>query len=88
MLKFIENNWGLRALSSRDASANDLTSAFDFGQPPRPPQLLSSEAQSPTVVSGHSTIIYPAYGGAVLVALTFLGVAVSRTRRRKRPVAA
>jgi phospholipase C len=88
MLKFIESNWGLRALSTRDARANDLTSAFDFGQTPRPPQLLSSEAQSPTVVSGHSTIIYPAYGGAVLVALAFVGVAAFRTRRRRRQVAA
>jgi hypothetical protein len=49
---------------------------------------LSSEAQSPTVVSGHSTIIYPAYGGAVLVALAFVGVAAFRTRRRRRQVAA
>jgi phospholipase C len=87
ILKFIESNWGLPALSTRDARANDLTSAFDFGQPPRPPQLLSAEAPSPTVVSGHSAIIYPAYGGAVLVALVFLGVAAFRTRRRKRQVA-
>jgi phospholipase C len=88
MLKFIENNWGLQPLSTRDARAHDMQSAFDFGQPPRPPQLLSSEAPSPSVVSGHSTIIYPAYGGAALVALAFVGVAAFRTRRRKRPVAA
>jgi phospholipase C len=88
MLKFIETNWGLPALGTRDAGANDLRSAFDFGQPPRPPQLLSSEAPSPNVVSGKSAIIYPAYGGAVLVALAFLGVAAFRTRRRKRRAAA
>jgi phospholipase C len=31
-LKFIETRWGLEALSERDANANDLTNAFDFGQ--------------------------------------------------------
>jgi phospholipase C len=88
LLKFIEDNWGLPPLSTRDARANDLLSAFDFHQQPRPPELLSSEAASPTVVSGHSGIIYPAYGGAVLVALAFIGGASVASRRRKRKVAA
>lgn len=84
ILKFIENNWGVAPLASRDARANNLLSAFDFGQQPRPPELLASEAQSPTVVSGRTGIIYPAYGGSVLVALVFIGVAAATTRRRRR----
>ena len=84
ILKFIEDNWGVAPLSTRDARANDLVSAFDFGQKPRPPELLSSEAQSPTVVTGRAGIIYPAYGGAVIVALAFIGVAGVTTRRRRR----
>src|SRR5258705_2075363 len=30
-LRFIEENWGVPALTARDASAASLTSAFDFG---------------------------------------------------------
>jgi phospholipase C len=32
ILKLIETRWNLRPLGSRDASANDLTGAFDFGR--------------------------------------------------------
>ncbi|HYK92842.1 MAG TPA: alkaline phosphatase family protein [Thermoplasmata archaeon] len=35
ILRFIENRFGLPALSSRDAAANDLSEAFDFTQPAR-----------------------------------------------------
>jgi acid phosphatase len=31
ILKFIETRWGLAPLTSRDAAANGLTNAFDFG---------------------------------------------------------
>ena len=37
VLKFIEMNWGLPALTRRDRSASDLSEAFDFTQKPRPP---------------------------------------------------
>ena len=33
ILKFIERHYGLQPLSSRDAGANNLLAAFDFGQP-------------------------------------------------------
>ncbi|MCI4351547.1 MAG: alkaline phosphatase family protein [Thermoplasmata archaeon] len=35
ILRFVENRFGLSPLSSRDAAANDLAEAFDFGQAPR-----------------------------------------------------
>lgn len=35
ILKFVENRFGLSPLSSRDATANDLSEAFDFSQQPR-----------------------------------------------------
>jgi phospholipase C len=37
ILKFIETRWGLAPLSTRDAAANDLTNAFDFGTAPGMP---------------------------------------------------
>jgi phospholipase C len=36
ILRFLETRFGLAPLSSRDAAANDLSEAFDFGQPARP----------------------------------------------------
>jgi phospholipase C len=41
VLRFIENNWGLRRLTKRDAQAGDLTSAFDFGRMARGPDILA-----------------------------------------------
>ena len=38
VLRFIEDNWGLRKLTSRDREATPLISAFDFSQEPRPPE--------------------------------------------------
>ncbi len=36
ILRFLEKRFGLPALSSRDAAANDLAEAFDFASPARP----------------------------------------------------
>jgi phospholipase C len=41
VLRFIEDNWGLRQLTARDGAANDLSYDFDFAQKPRPPDPLS-----------------------------------------------
>jgi phospholipase C len=46
-LRFIEQNWHLPPLTSRDAHANSLTGAFNFTIGPRPPALIPS---GPTVV--------------------------------------
>ena len=37
VLRFIEDNWGLSQLTHRDRNADNLTTAFDFAQEPRPP---------------------------------------------------
>jgi phospholipase C len=40
VLKFIEERFGIPPLTSRDATANDLTDAFDFNQKPLAPFIL------------------------------------------------
>jgi phospholipase C len=40
VLRFTEDNWGLRKLTRRDRTATPLLSAFDFHQAPRPPDPL------------------------------------------------
>jgi phospholipase C len=37
ILKFIEYNYGVPALTARDANANNILNAFDFTKPPRKP---------------------------------------------------
>lgn len=44
MLKFIERRYRLAALTARDAAASDMLDSFDFGQPSRPPLILSQRA--------------------------------------------
>lgn len=41
VLKFIEERFGLPALSARDANANDITDSFNFNQTPLPPFILT-----------------------------------------------
>jgi phospholipase C len=40
VLRFIEQVFGLPALTDRDRTADDMLSAFDFSQEPTPPLLL------------------------------------------------
>jgi phospholipase C len=68
-LKFVETNWGVPALGSRDAMSPGLASAFDFTAPPRPPQLLGLDRPSEPLVGGRTRwVVYGSYGGILLVA--------------------
>ncbi len=85
VLKFIENNWGLAPLASRDAAANDLTSAFDFTQQPRPAEFLPLARESIAPVKQAPTkIIYGLYGIAMAVAALVLAFAFLLPRRARR----
>lgn len=88
-LKFIENNWGLEPLATRDAQANNIVSAFDFDAGPRPPQLLSEQRESEPPTPIRSTTVYALYGAAVAIPGLLVGAAVAgRARRRSRAAAA
>jgi phospholipase C len=83
-LKFIEQNWGLAALTSRDAHAASLTSAFNFAAAPRPADIVGmTQAQdhTPLVDIG---VIYVWYGGAAAVGLVCIAVAAVTSDRRRR----
>jgi len=49
ILKFIEYNYGLSPLSTRDAKANNMLNAFDFTQPPRKPPVLDSSSDQNSI---------------------------------------
>ena len=89
ILKFIEENYGLLPLSNRDANANDLSSAFDFGQAPRAAALVSVDRQTvvPRAVP-RRFVIYLAYGAAFLATLASFGwVGIMRRRKLQIPEA-
>jgi len=54
VLRFIEDNWGLAPLTTRDREATPLLSAFDFAQEPRPPDPLPmrTDCVGPTFPDG------------------------------------
>jgi phospholipase C len=79
ILKFIEENWNVQPLASRDAAASNFLGAFDFTQPPRAPEFLPSIRTNTAVVKKDpSRIIYTTYGFAVLLSIVVLGTAYIR----------
>jgi len=54
ILKFIETDFSLPSLSSRDAQANNLMEAFDFAQSPNPPLALPGP-----FLANHYPLTYP-----------------------------
>jgi phospholipase C len=83
-LAFIEQNWGVASLASRDRRAGSLASAFDFTADPRPPQLITNGSPAPPPGKLRSTrIVYVSYGCAVAVVLAAVGFAFSRGRIRQ-----
>jgi phospholipase C len=86
-LKFIENNWRLPPLATRDAAANDITSAFDFKAPARPAVVLGNTRTTTTPVTGRTSAVYPSYGAALLVVPILVGFALLRRRKVQPEVA-
>ena len=84
ILKFIEQNWGLHSLSSRDGNANNLLSAFNFDQNPRLPIYLPlTRVTAPAPQKDPTDVIYIGYGSALVLGMTMFGAANLVTRRTK-----
>ena len=77
ILKFIEQNWGLKPLARRDARARSIAGAFDFSRAPRVPNLLGSDRPKPPPPEPPRLAIYFPYGAAL--ALTGLLLVRART---------
>jgi phospholipase C len=87
MLKFIEDNWKVAPLGTRDARANDFLSAFDFEHPPRAPELGIDYGTPPRIAPGRRGVIYPAYGAALIAAAAAIGFAIAKDRRSRSRIA-
>jgi phospholipase C len=81
-LKFIENNWKVAPLATRDADASDITSAFDFNSPPRETTLLGTSREPTAPHTNPSSVVYTSYGLAVLLLALVLAATALRLRRK------
>jgi phospholipase C len=81
-LKFIEQNWRLAPLTTRDADAGRLDGAFDFTAGPRPAVLVrAGQPRDPYPVARpisqrQRAAIYELYGAAAGLSVILLAVAV------------
>lgn len=82
-LRFIEDNWGVAPLTSRDRAATSIAGAFNFTAPPHRARLVPADppppAQRPLVPVG---IIYWFYG--VATAFSILLVVLAALPRKVR----
>ncbi len=93
ILRFIEDNWQLRPLTSRDATANSIATGFDFSQSPRPAQFTSSIRGQALEAHVRRSVIYLLYSLAFLVPLGLIALAIlagrdgvlSRLRPKEEP---
>ena len=72
ILKFIAYNWALKPLTQRDKNANNLLSAFDFGQTPRPAEFLPmarATANTPERREPVRSWIFIFYSAALVIAV-------------------
>jgi phospholipase C len=86
-IRFIEENYGLAPLGTRDAAARTFTGAFDFSSPPRGPSLLSQGAGGgggTLVKRPPSGLLYGFYAAAFAIAALVLGAALLASRRQAR----
>jgi phospholipase C len=81
ILKFIERNWELRPLASRDAGARSIAGAFDFSRPARQPQILSAAPGPERRPETNRVVIYGAYGTALGLAVVVIILQLLSSRR-------
>jgi phospholipase C len=87
ILKFIEQNWGLRPLTDRDRKARSLMPVFDFSRCPREAVFLTRERNVTRLPEPRRSAVYIAYSAAVGLALLVIASAVAYEAvvRRRRP---
>jgi phospholipase C len=84
VLKFIETNWKLPALTARDRNAGSIAGAFDFTKPPRPAELLSTRGPTDLSAGIKRGRVYGIYGGTVALVALFIGFTVWVEREARR----
>lgn len=86
ILKFIEDNYGLKPLATRDAQATSIAKAFNFSQAPRAPQIISLDPPAGTLAGPRRVVLELSYGGALVIAALVIAWAAFGARFRVRSV--
>ncbi|HEU0128519.1 MAG TPA: alkaline phosphatase family protein [Pseudonocardiaceae bacterium] len=81
-LAFIERNWKLAPLASRDAKATSIAGAFDFESGPRPADVRFTEPVVAAAPAVSVTVVYWCYGVVLCLVVGLVIFAVVRSRRR------
>ena len=84
MLKFIEDNWRLEPLASRDRKANSIAGAFDFTRGPRRAAFIGLERREAAQPQPKRWIVYLCYLLALVAAALLWTVAHRSDRRAAR----
>ena len=84
VLRFIETNWSVAPLTSRDAHATDLATAMSFGRKPHPATIVGASGDGPHPPVPNRLIIY----GVYLLAFLAVGVVVAWAAHGDRQLAA
>jgi phospholipase C len=83
-LAFIERNWHLAPLASRDAKARSIAGAFDFASGPRPADVRFTEPVVTAAPAVSIAVVYWCYGVVLCLVAGLVAYAVVRSRRRRR----
>jgi phospholipase C len=87
ILRFIEDNWSLPPLATRDAAAASLTSAFDFAAAPRPATFVPADRSVTEVATANTSLVVALYGLVSVGAIVLIVAVTRRPRPRSHAVA-
>ncbi|MGZ6272899.1 MAG: alkaline phosphatase family protein [Candidatus Limnocylindrales bacterium] len=85
ILKFIEDNWSLQPLTARDATANSIADALDFGRPPAAPVFPAQTYPGPTTTEAANRSILLAIYAVVVAFAVICGSFIARPWLRQAP---
>jgi phospholipase C len=80
-LAFIEQNWKLKPVASRDAAASSIAGAFDFASPARAADVRFTEPLVAAAPAVRVAVVYWCYGAVLCLVAGLVGYAVVRSRR-------
>lgn len=84
-LAFIEQNWQLAPLASRDAAATSIKGAFDFESGPRPAELRFAEPAVARAPITSVAVVFWCYGAVLCLVAGVVAIAIIRSRRSPTP---
>jgi phospholipase C len=83
ILRFIEDNWSLPSMDTRDRDANSIAVGFDFSQTPRQAKLIPMTRDVQTLAIPKRSAVYLSYTVAIASVTIIIGSAFGLGRNRE-----